>query len=280
METPSTMAPKKNALNEGIKTAKGEIIVCTDADCRPEENWLASMISGFGDEVGMVVGYSPIEPKKRFSLLENFTALDSLSLASLAAASSACGMTLTATGRSLAYRKTVFNEVGGFSKIAHFISGDDDLLLGLVKKTRWRVAYAIGEKALVYTDPPETFRKFINQKIRQASKGRHYSVKMIAGLSLFYVFDLLLITYVPVMFFSAADLPQRYFYLSIWIIKLTADLLTLAVGAWRFNKARYLLFYPLISVIHPFYVVVFGAWGLFGKFEWKDSSSKTKYQSL
>lgn len=275
-ETSSTMAPKKYALNEGIRIAKGEIIVCTDADCRPEEEWLSSMISCFTEKVGMVVGFSPIEPKGRFSLLDNFVALDSLALASLAAAGTAYGMTLTATGRSLAYRKKVFDEVGGFSKIAQFVSGDDDLLLGLVKKTQWSIAYNIRNKALVPTDPPVSFAAFVQQKIRQASKGRHYGFKMTTGLALFYIYNVLMISYVPVNIFLNQDIGQKLFYLSFWIVKLISDLLILSFGARRFGRARFLWFYPIIALIHPIYITVFGAWGMFGKFRWKDTASENE----
>ncbi|MBL7959055.1 glycosyltransferase [bacterium] len=268
------MAPKKHALNVGIQASKGDILVCTDADCRPEENWLSAMVSEFGERVGMVVGYSPIEPIRKYSVFENFIALDSLALASVAAASSAFGKTMTATGRSLAYRKKVFQEVGGFSKIAHFVSGDDDLLLGLVRKTLWEIRYCLGENTMAVTDPPSSFGKFVNQKIRQASKGRHYGFAMIIGLSLFYVFNVSMITYVPVKILISETFIHWSFYAMVWAIKLIADFLLMTVGAFRFKKWRYLLFYPIIALLHPLYISVFGAWGLFGKFQWKDTVSK------
>ncbi len=271
-ELSKDMAPKKHALNEAIKVSRGEILVCTDADCRPERHWLSSMISCFRSDTGMVVGYSPIEPKRRFSLLHNFVALDSLTLASLSAAGTAFGVTLTATGRSLAYRKETFHEVGGFSKIARFVSGDDDLLLGLVKKTKWKTAYGIDAKALVFTDPPGSISQFMHQKVRQASKSLNYSFRMITALFLTYFFNLLLVTYVPYeIFFGRSD---SALYVSIFLVKLLSELFLLSIGAWRFKVGRFLPFYPVFACIHPIHVVVFGAWGLFGKYQWKDSSSK------
>ncbi|MCB0833849.1 MAG: glycosyltransferase, partial [Bacteroidetes bacterium] len=41
----SLMAPKKNALNEAIKVAGGEILLFTDADCRPPSTWISSMVA-------------------------------------------------------------------------------------------------------------------------------------------------------------------------------------------------------------------------------------------
>jgi cellulose synthase/poly-beta-1,6-N-acetylglucosamine synthase-like glycosyltransferase len=264
---PSGIAPKKHALSEGIRIAQGEVILCTDADCRAERGWIENMAACFTDEVGMVVGYSPIAPKRPFSLFHNFVALDSLALASVAAASSLWSGTLTATGRSLAYRKEVFEEVGGFRQIAHFISGDDDLLLGLVKRTRWKIAYCIAKDSLVHSDPPSDFSKFINQKIRQASKGRHYSAKMIAGLMLFYTFNLLLVTYCPYKWLGSG--PAKI-YLGPWLMKIAADFFVLLAGSWRFRKWSYLKMYALVALVHPLYIAIFGAWGQFGDFEWKN----------
>lgn len=275
LDSSPIMAPKKNALTKGIEVAKGEVIICTDADCRPEAGWLNAMVASFGEEVGMVVGFSPIEPNKIYSLFQNFVALDSLALASVAAASSAFGKTLTATGRSLAYRKKTFEEVGGFSKIAQFVSGDDDLLLELIRKTKWKTAYCIADDALVNTDPPATFKKFVNQKIRQASKGRHYSYRMVLGLAIFYVFNVSLITYVPFKLMFHGINYTSFFYLVLWSIKLAADFLMLFAGAYRFRKWSYLAFYPVAAFLHPWYITIFGAWGLFGTFEWKDTATKS-----
>lgn len=266
IDTPDPdMAPKKFAIQTGIQAARGEIILCTDADCRPEPKWIESMVACFTESVGMVIGYSPIDPRRKISILQPFVALDSLALASLACASALWKKPVTATGRSLAYRREVFDEVGGFRSIGRFISGDDDLLLQLVRKTRWSVAYCIGAGSLVPTDPPSGYRQFMHQKIRQASKGRHYTPGTIATLVLIYGFNLSLVLWTPWAMGHGellAAVPLS--------IKLMADLGLLMTGGFRFRRLRFLCAYPLIGLLHPLYIVVFGAWGQFGKFEWKD----------
>ncbi len=273
------LSPKKNALNEGIKAARGEIILCTDADCRARKGWIQSMAACFDEQTGMVVGYSPIIPNNKLSILEQFVSLDSLALASLAAASTYWNRTLTATGRNLSYRKTVFNEVGGFRKIGHFISGDDDLLLGLFRKTRWNIAYCMDANAQVETGPPESFHQFINQKIRQASKSRHYDHakrSLIAGLYLFHV-AILFYPVFAVIFKSGLSF-NIYTLVMVfwpWIAKMLLDFILMLTGAIRFRRISFLPFYPIISILHPLYIVVFGLWGLFGKFEWKERKFST-----
>jgi cellulose synthase/poly-beta-1,6-N-acetylglucosamine synthase-like glycosyltransferase len=264
IDTPDPdMAPKKFAIQTGIQAARGRIILCTDADCRPEPKWIESMTACFTESVGMVIGYSPIDPNRGLSVLQSFVALDSLALASLACASALWKKPVTATGRSFAYRREVFDEVGGFRSIGRFISGDDDLLLQLVRKTHWSVAYCT--ESLVPTDPPSGYRQFMHQKIRQASKGRHYTPGTIATLVWIYFFNLSLVLWAPWGWWHGEPLAAMPL-----LIKLIADFGLLMTGGIRFRRLRFLLAYPLIGLLHPLYIVVFGAWGQFGKFEWKD----------
>ncbi len=267
----SAMSPKKFALAEGIRQSTGDILLFTDADCRPETNWIASMMECFDSKVGMVVGYSPIEPRNKRSIFENLIAIDSLALAAVAVGSASWGAPWTATGRSLAYRREVYDEVGGFSKIAQFVSGDDDLFLGLVRLTKWRIAY--NTRGFVSTDPPRDITQFRNQKIRQASKGRHYSPKILVIALVLYFHNAMLSTY---GFFQLAS--GNVLCLTVVSLKFTLDLALLALAAQRFGKVHFLKIYPIAAVIYPMYITVFGLWGQFGKFEWKDKLHGKKIQ--
>lgn len=264
-ENPTDMAPKKNAITAGIRASNGDIILCTDADCRPDPNWIRSTVELFTDEVGMVIGFSPVQPGRTWSMLGRFAALDGLALGALAASSAAFGKPLTATGRSLAYRRQTFDDVGGFSRIARFVSGDDDLLVQLVRKTRWRISYNFG--AHVPTGSPSSFRQFMHQRIRHASKGRHYTWSVVAILALVYVFNVSVVVYPPMATVWFSNNQPWY----AWLCKAGAELLFLSVAATRFRVWPCLTAFPLVAAMHPLYVVVFGLWGQLGRFEWKQT---------
>ena len=57
--------PKKNALWQGIKNARGDIIFTTDADCQPGPDWIASALAHFAPDVGMVIGHAPLLKSER-----------------------------------------------------------------------------------------------------------------------------------------------------------------------------------------------------------------------
>src|SRR4051812_39798296 len=46
---PAVGAGKKNALSEGVRRARGSLIVTTDADCRVSPNWISALALQFRD---------------------------------------------------------------------------------------------------------------------------------------------------------------------------------------------------------------------------------------
>lgn len=268
-QIPDQMAPKKYALSRGIAASQGELIFTTDADCQPVPTWVETLVRSFSPETGLVAGYSPLEiPGTHSRRMHRMFALESLSLACVAAGGIGLGQPLTCSGRNLAYRRQVFDAVGGFSKIAQYISGDDDLFLQQVsRETHWKIGYALDARALVYSAPPKNFKAFFQQRTRHASKGKFYRPQTVAGLVAVYLFNLL--TLAGILFGWA--LPT-WFWLSLggFAAKSLFELALLFIGAHFFQKNYLLRIFPLVAVLHLPYVVIFGALGTFKQFQWKD----------
>jgi glycosyltransferase involved in cell wall biosynthesis len=55
-KTPKGVSPKKYAVLQGIRRAKNEIVVFTDADCRVAPTWLEAIDRQFEADVGFVQG--------------------------------------------------------------------------------------------------------------------------------------------------------------------------------------------------------------------------------
>jgi len=264
------MAPKKWALDQGIRQAKGEIILTTDADCQPPKKWIESVLTFFEDDVGLVAGFSPLTRMEKLNLFHSLLVLDSMALAGVAAGSIGFGFPLTCNGRNLAYRKSVFIEVGGFESIARFVSGDDDLFLHRVKKnTKWKIRYAADKNAAVPSRPPEKLWDFIQQRLRHASKGRSYAWGLRLGLVAVYLMNLVLILALMLSEFHSL-------FLNGFIIKSVLEFFIVWKMAHLFGQKRWLSVFPVAMILHPFYVVVLGLWGQIGQFHWKGSSYKSK----
>lgn len=261
------ISPKKNALDLGISQSTGAILLFTDADCAPPARWISGMVSRFTPSVGMVIGYSSYELPQLRGITSYLLALDSLSLAAVAAGTSGWGRPATCTGRNLAYRKKVYREVGGFEEIKNFISGDDDLFLQLVlKKTNWNVRYALDPELVVPTKILNSFKRFYHQRLRHASKGLHYDRNKIAALVGIYLFNLLLFILIPLtlLVHHLPEIPLLCFGL-----KTILEFHLLSQFAIRMRRLNLLVVFPLAALFHVPYVIVFGAMGQYAKFNWK-----------
>ena len=183
-------SPKKNALTKGIALAKHEILLLTDADCVPPPGWVAGISDFFTEKTDFVIGFSPYEIPSPRSIVHYFQAIDSLSLAALAAGSTGWNSPATCNGRNLAYRKSLFLQVDGFSSIDQFESGDDDLFLNVIKQnTDAKISYALAPGLIVPTKMLDSFEHFFYQRIRHASKGLHYGWKKTSIFSLLYLYN-------------------------------------------------------------------------------------------
>ena len=266
-------APKKRAIDKAIRLAKGDIILLTDADGRPQPSWARTMVAYFSEQVGMVIGYAPYMTHAPYDhLVHKLLALEYFTHAAIAAASATIGYPVTCVGTNMAYRKIVYTQLGGFGKFKQFPSGDDDLFLQQVhEKTNWQIVYATAPAAHVANAPPLTWKKFYNQRLRYASKGFFYSWKLILSLSLFYFLNLQLILF---PFLLLCTINVSYLLVLAFFIKATGELFFLHRAANFLNDKRHLRYYSLAFFLHPLYVVYFGLMSQLTPFEWAGSRRK------
>jgi len=263
-ESNTDMAPKKWALHKGIQKATGDIILTTDADCIVKPGWIEKIVCYFDADVGLVAGFSPLIRCRKSSLFQKLLALDSLALAGVSAGSFGADFPLTCNGRNLAYRKSVYLEVGGFNSIGRFISGDDDLLMHKIKEdTTWKMRYAVDTQSIVETVPPVTLYEFYSQRTRHASKGFHYNNWMVCSLIGVYVFNLLLL--VSLLFQQLWPL-----FLPFFIIKSTFEFILVWKTACLFQLQKIVKLFPIGIMVHFIYVILFGFLGQVKKINWKD----------
>ncbi|MGQ9804643.1 MAG: glycosyltransferase [Chlorobiales bacterium] len=197
-DVPKGVSPKKHALATGIRMARGEILFLTDADCRPSPAWITDTLKCFDKRTAVVIGYSPFRKKENETFIEQFQRYECFRTAMLSAGAVGRNAPYMATGRNLAYRKEVFETVGGFDAIKHILSGDDDLLLQrIARKTRMKIKYFISFAAQVETDPQPSLETFLNQKARHYSAAFHYPPASIFFLMTYHLVNFIMIFLLP-----------------------------------------------------------------------------------
>jgi hypothetical protein len=98
---------KKLALTLGIKGAKYEHLLLTDADCVPGDNqWMACMARNYRNDKEVVIGYGPY--KKTSGFLNKLIRFDAFFIGLQYLSFSLAGKTYMGVGRNLAYTKTLF----------------------------------------------------------------------------------------------------------------------------------------------------------------------------
>jgi len=261
-------APKKWALESGIKQAKGEIIFTTDADCKPGVNWLRTMTRQFEEEVGMVAGFNPYESAPgTFHLVADILSLDYWAMSAVAAASAGLDFPVSCTGGNLAFRKSVFERLGGYGDNAKIMSGDDDLFLQRVREeTAWQVRYCVAPDAHVPTKAPETFQIFWRQRFRYASKGLNYSPAVVIALIGVFLLNLLMAaTFVTVLFFPFVA-PLLVFSFAL---KSGGDFFFLKRAQPVFEAKLNPVVFLISAFLHPFYLVIAVIGAQFFSGKWK-----------
>ncbi|NOU16698.1 MAG: glycosyltransferase [Bacteroidales bacterium] len=165
---------KKLALTVGIKAAKNDWLVLTDADCRPNsKKWLSSIADGFSDNCEIVLGYGGFFEEKGF--LNKIIRFDGLFIAMQYLGFALNGRPYMGVGRNLAYRKDLFFKNKGFASHAHLCSGDDDLFINEVAKdSNTRVEFR--HDAHTRTIPRDTYERWVNQKRRHLTTSKRYNL--------------------------------------------------------------------------------------------------------
>ncbi|MGB1893565.1 MAG: glycosyltransferase [Candidatus Latescibacterota bacterium] len=162
---------KKAALTAAIAEAAGEVIATTDADCAMGNEWLSSLMTYLESDVGMVIGFSQIgRPGESLGIRGGYEALDFLNLMACIWGSCGRGHPMAASGQNLLFRRAAHAEVGGYEKVMHRVSGDDVLLMQMIRtQTQWRIAFASAPASFTVHPAATSWKALLNQRARWAS---------------------------------------------------------------------------------------------------------------
>ena len=269
--TPKDWSSKKWAIYNGILLAKGNIIIQTDADCYMSNKWISIMIAPFKSaDVGFVSSLTPTYYNKK-NIFKDLFLMDSIAQDAFSGYAIGRNLTLSCNARSIAFRKKYFMEVNGYEGIKHIVSGDDDLLLHkIVHYIGCRVKFILNKSGAVFSAPPNNIANFCNQRLRFASKGLLYYKKDFISkemrIILPFLFLINLMACFLILKFCKTGHPV---YCIPLIFKLISDYLIIYPIYDLYNYKWNWFSFIIVSIVHPFYIIIFAMIGPIYNFKWK-----------
>lgn len=239
---------KKAGLQTAIDIAKNELIAFTDADATLPDNWLKVFNRSFTLSTAMVIGYI------RGINIVGFQRYKRIFSSGLFASLSGIGRAFSCSGGNMAVRRKVLLEVGGYTKIKSFPSGDDKQMLNLIRKTDYKIVYSSKNRVV------ERERELSKSQVYQQAL-RHYGKFSLSSFS-----------------YQIAFIFIAFFYLSLPIISFFQPLSLFLF--WLGNFSFYIcscllhkekLFFEdiLLSLLYPYYMLYFSFLGTFTEAKWK-----------
>ncbi|MFN9783157.1 MAG: glycosyltransferase [Sphingobacteriales bacterium] len=269
---PGTIAFKKQAIATGISQASGALILTTDADCIVANTWVSTMVNTLQSQRAyMVTG--PVKMMPGNQCLSMFQSLDFAILQGITAASVGSGIHDMSSGANLAYIKSFYHEVGGFNGIDDIASGDDMLLMQKFSaQYPGSIGYAFSMDAMVNTKTEPTWKLFLQQRIRWASKATKYKDPVL--------FRILLLVYavnlwvVALLVMGLWNRRAFVFGLILMIIKLMIEWRFVQNVLQFFSLLPLMRWFPIAQPLHILYTVVSGFFGQAGGYRWKGRNVK------
>lgn len=235
----------KFALSIGIKSAKNDLLVITEVGCIPVSNqWLREIQARFGRGKEIVLGYHRTEshPERYLSGFIRFgnlvTAMRYLSFA-------LAGRPFMGLNKNLAYRRSLFYRIQGFTSHYRISDGEDDLFVNRASTSR-NVAIAISPESQVKCALPPSFSSWVRHRKRYLRTRRYYRAGDVFFLGLYsssYVLFLASFAYLVIT--------QCLLYpvVSLFILRLFSQLFVFKKTMNRLGERKLLLLSPVNEVL-------------------------------
>ena len=260
---------KKAAIELGVKSAKSEMIIVTDADCTMESEWLACISRWFVTcKASLLIG--PVKLISNGTWFQNLQAFEFSTLMGATLGMASLKRPILSNGANFAFLRSEFMRINPYEANYHINTGDDIFLLHELKKepeVRGKIFFVNDKQALVTTQAKQKLGAFLTQRIRWASKSKNFNdfdTILVGGL-VFSINLVLVITLILVLIGHFHYLFLVFLFLLKWIIDL---IFIQKVPSWLRGR-KLLRSSIMLSCIYPFYSIGIALLSLFYKPKWK-----------
>ncbi|MFV5703734.1 glycosyltransferase [Flavobacterium sp. XS2P12] len=235
---------KKYALTLGIKSAKKEYLLFTDADCYPtSKDWITAMSSQFTMQKTIVLGYGKYK-KIPNSFLNKIIRFETLLTAIQYFSWAKIGHPYMGVGRNLAYKKETFFNVNGFIEHMQIRSGDDDLFINQAANAK-NTTIAYTPESFTLSKPKTTFKDWFTQKRRHIATANYYKPLDKLQLGAFYCSQLLFIL-LPIILLSFQF--QWILVLSLIALRYLVAWIVVGFSAGKLKENDIKFWFPLVEI--------------------------------
>ncbi len=245
---------KKFALTLGIKAAKNEYLLFTDADCYPSsQNWIQEMSSQFTQQKTIVLGYGAYEKIKN-SFLNKIIRFETLLTATQYFAWTKLGKPYMGVGRNMGYKREEFFKTNGFIEHMKIRSGDDDLFINQASHSK-NTTICFSQNSFTLSKPKTSFKEWFIQKRRHVTTAKHYKSFDRIQLALFYLSQLLVLV-LPILLLSF--LYQWITVLSLIVLRYAFSWISLGYASGKLKEKDVMYWFPILE-----FVVIFTQLNIF-----------------
>jgi cellulose synthase/poly-beta-1,6-N-acetylglucosamine synthase-like glycosyltransferase len=262
--------PKRKAIEVGLRSASGEYILLTDADCEVPVSW-ARLISGiFLRETCVFVGGPVLISSDKGGILHHFQLLDMLGMMIITGAGYHSGTQLFANGANMSFSKKAFIDSGGFAHFPPRASGDDMFLLHQLHTYKpGGIRFIKSLAGTVKTRPMDTIRALLQQRIRWASKNRTYRDGNLnsAIILIFLLSALIVLLGILSMIQFSIFFP---FFVILYLLKFSGDYMLQREATSFFKEDSLMKHFFQSQNLHTLYIFIVGIAGnLLPAYRWK-----------
>lgn len=235
---------KKYALTLGIKAAKKEYLLFTDADCYPtSKDWITAMSSQFTMQKTIVLGYGKYE-KIPNSFLNKIIRYETLLTAVQYFSWAKIGHPYMGVGRNLAYKKDEFFNVNGFIEHMQVRSGDDDLFINQAANGK-NTTIAYTAESFTLSKPKTSYTDWLIQKRRHVATAQYYKPLDQLQLGTFYCSQLLFLL-LPILLLAFQF--QWILVLSLIALRYIVAWIVVGFTAGKLKENDIKFWFPLVEI--------------------------------
>lgn len=264
---PEGITSKKQAIELGIKSSVGELIVTSDVDTSRSNTWLSSISNHYNSHRSSM-SIAPVALINDGSFLSAFQAIEFNVLQYVGLCYAQNDNPVLCNGANLIYEKKKFLDLGGFENSIEYTSGDDLFLMLDLKKDKFSAIDVISNTdTLVQSYTLPGFKALLHQKVRWASKLKGMndnSLKFLGALSLFSWTYCILSLFFEFIYLESLSISWIFI-----LLKMSLDYSMARRFSKKYHQEFSNLHFVLSFVLYPFYYFLILVMSVFSKVNWK-----------